>query len=166
MGPSLPAAALALLSLFAVGSCREAQFDAENFNTSDATRYYGGWVSARATWYGQPNGAGPDDNGERLGTSCIFFQDPFPSPLRRHLCFVDLGNAAHLLLPDPLNLRYCRWCLRVQAHQPVPVHVHGLLRQPAHLQGRQGLRILLQGKNQRSFLLLFSCKSRTDPASV
>jgi hypothetical protein len=73
MGPSLPAAALALLSLFAVGSCREAQFDAENFNTSDATRYYGGWVSARATWYGQPNGAGPDDNGERLGTSCIFF---------------------------------------------------------------------------------------------
>jgi hypothetical protein len=73
MGPSLPAAALALLSLFAVGSCRDAQFDAENFNTSDATRYYGGWVSARATWYGQPNGAGPDDNGERLGTSCIFF---------------------------------------------------------------------------------------------
>jgi hypothetical protein len=82
---SLPAAAaaLVLLALLAGGGhCREAQFDAtdaagagaENFNTSDAAVYWGPWQKARATWYGQPNGAGPDDNGERYRHSSeIFF---------------------------------------------------------------------------------------------
>lgn len=31
--------------------------------------YTNDWLPAKATWYGQPNGAGPDDN----GTACDIF---------------------------------------------------------------------------------------------
>jgi hypothetical protein len=169
MGSSLPAAAaaLALLSLLAVGSCHEAQFDAgvdaENFNTSDANhRYFRGWVPARATWYGHPNGAGPDDNGELMSTLAFFFATSPSSPAG--ICVSSIWWATMWL--HLLDICYCRWRLRVQAHQPVPLHVHGLLRQPAFVQGRQGMRILLQGKNPRRRSCRFLCTyvAGTDPA--
>lgn len=74
------AAAAVFLSLLAVGHCAAADFNATDadadfagngvdFNSSDAAVYWGPWTKARATWYGQPNGAGPDDN----GTACDIF---------------------------------------------------------------------------------------------
>nr|CAB3500181.1 unnamed protein product [Digitaria exilis] len=48
--------AAALIALFAVlATCAE------------AAKSGGGWLPAKATWYGAPNGAGPDDNGGACG---------------------------------------------------------------------------------------------------
>jgi hypothetical protein len=47
-----------VLALVAGGHCREEQLDAV-----DAVAVcWGLWQRARATWYGQPNGVGPDAN--------------------------------------------------------------------------------------------------------
>jgi hypothetical protein len=68
---SLAALAVLLLSLLAVGGATVEEYNTPDLtpsgaglNDSAATKYWGPWTPARATWYGQPNGAGPDDNGE------------------------------------------------------------------------------------------------------
>lgn len=43
--------------------CSFASGGVNNYNTSDAAARQLQWGNARATWYGQPNGAGPYDNG-------------------------------------------------------------------------------------------------------
>ena len=34
-----------------------------DYGTSAARSYQPDWLDAKATWYGRPTGAGPDDNG-------------------------------------------------------------------------------------------------------
>ncbi|KAK1629945.1 hypothetical protein QYE76_004260 [Lolium multiflorum] len=40
---------------------------AVDYGVSAARSYNSGWLPAKATWYGRPNGAGPDDNGGACG---------------------------------------------------------------------------------------------------
>ncbi|XP_062205589.1 expansin-B6-like [Phragmites australis] len=58
--------AVALVALFSVLVTYGARAQQPDYNTS-ATSYYSDWVPAKATWYGAPNGAGPDDNGGACG---------------------------------------------------------------------------------------------------
>ena len=52
--------AAVLSALVGGGSCAPKKFPP---GPNITTNYNGQWLVARATWYGQPNGAGPDDNG-------------------------------------------------------------------------------------------------------
>jgi hypothetical protein len=141
----------ALLSFVAVGGAVDAavEYDTStdlatagaDWNASDATKYWGPWTPARATWYGQPEGAGPDDNGENPPT----FPLPFSQLKDERMDLPVLARAMPLTL---LHLLSCRRRVRLQAREPLPVHVHGLLRQPAAVQGRQGMRLMLQGKEK------------------
>ena len=50
------------------------------------------------------------------------------------------------MLITVLDLQYgCRWGLRVQEREPAAFLGHDVVRQPAALQGRQGVRLLLPG---------------------
>jgi hypothetical protein len=67
-GLSFKAVALAaLLSVLAAYGARAQQQQQPSNATESQDRsllsYSGGWLPARATWYGAPTGAGPDDNG-------------------------------------------------------------------------------------------------------
>nr|QBG67081.1 expansin-b2-like [Triticum aestivum] len=64
-GLSTNAIALVLVALLSVlvTSVRSAA----NYDTAAARSYNSGWLPAKATWYGAPTGAGPNDNGGACG---------------------------------------------------------------------------------------------------
>lgn len=79
------AAILAILSVLVVhGSCKGHPV---NYNVSDASAYGSGWLPARATWYGAPTGAGPDDNGAHFAAT--------DDACGAHLCFCLVSELTH-----------------------------------------------------------------------
>jgi hypothetical protein len=58
---SIVALATVLAALISSGSCASLHDVPPGPNIT--TDYDGQWLAARATWYGRPTGAGPDDNG-------------------------------------------------------------------------------------------------------
>jgi hypothetical protein len=143
--PPLALAMLVLLSSFQA-SCAAAEAEQPGAEESDldtgvagvdgpglnaSAASFGHSGVARATWYGAPNGAGPYDNGT----------PPFSL---RSTCWV-LHCFSSALVADGSNVGLCRRRLRFQEREQVPVHGHDLLRQPAAVQGRQGMRRMLQG---------------------
>ncbi|KAJ1296304.1 hypothetical protein BS78_01G289900 [Paspalum vaginatum] len=76
MAAALSLKALALAALLCVvvsNGARAEQQQQPNHNASDSSQdrsllsYSSGWLPAKATWYGAPTGAGPDDNGGACG---------------------------------------------------------------------------------------------------
>ena len=143
---SFRAVALAALLLAVIAACgARAQLQPTNASADSQERsllsYSGGWIPAKATWYGAPTGAGPDDNGKM----------PLPFVLAHRsaalaLCKSQCGSLSchcHALVLKSES--FARRRVRLQAHQPVPLLLHDVVRQRAHLQGRQGLRLLLPG---------------------
>ena len=78
---------------------------------AEAASPNGGWQAAKATWYGAPNGAGPDDNGTCVRPRTRWLLLPMP-----------------VCMSDVVVSYLCRRRVRVQEHQPVPVHVHDVVR--------------------------------------
>ncbi|GJN20086.1 hypothetical protein PR202_gb07414 [Eleusine coracana subsp. coracana] len=60
-------AAVTLVTVLSVFVSTGVRAQTENYTTSAATAYDSGWLPAKATWYGAPTGAGPDDNGGACG---------------------------------------------------------------------------------------------------
>jgi hypothetical protein len=58
----MPAAVIVSSSKVAAAALAVALF-AVLASYAEAAKPGGGWLPAKATWYGAPNGAGPDDNG-------------------------------------------------------------------------------------------------------
>jgi hypothetical protein len=112
-------------------------------DTSSAVRQLlgsgGGWLPAKATWYGAPNGAGPDDNGMYTRCCCCRVYK-----LVSHACHPSNAVADIVLC---VRFCFCRWRVWVQGHQPVPLHVHDVVRQRAPVPGRPGLRCMLRGNH-------------------
>ncbi|XP_006662045.1 expansin-B6 isoform X1 [Oryza brachyantha] len=73
--PCKVAAVVAVLSVLVVCGAGAGEV---NYTASAATAYGSAWLPARATWYGSPTGAGPDDNGGACGFKNVN-QYPFMS---------------------------------------------------------------------------------------
>lgn len=72
---------------FNVTDATPADYGGAGLNSSEAAVYWGPWTPARATWYGQPNGAGPDDNGEdesKAPTFLVLLAFAFPRSCGRN----------------------------------------------------------------------------------
>ena len=64
MAAAQAAALLALLAALVVTHSGASALPVVNNHTSAVRQLRGGgWQAAKATWYGAPNGAGPNDNG-------------------------------------------------------------------------------------------------------
>jgi len=97
--------------------------------------YDGKWLAAKATWYGSPVGSGPVDNGTYV----------------REILNIIRPHAMHDLDPSD-ETSSCmrsgslvRRRVRVRGREPAALQRHDVLWQRAHLQGRQGLRLMLSG---------------------
>ncbi|XBJ24886.1 hypothetical protein VPH35_002666 [Triticum aestivum] len=75
---SVKAVALAAVLAAAYASCAAAEQPGAADLDASAVSYSSAWLPARATWYGAPNGAGPDDNGGACGFKHVN-QYPFSS---------------------------------------------------------------------------------------
>ncbi|VAH17991.1 unnamed protein product [Triticum turgidum subsp. durum] len=75
---SVKAIALAAVLAAAYVSCAAAEQPGAADLDASAVSYSSAWLPARATWYGAPNGAGPDDNGGACGFKHVN-QYPFSS---------------------------------------------------------------------------------------
>jgi hypothetical protein len=110
-GVTTNAVAVAIVALLSVlvTSVRSA----ENYDTSLAKSYSSGWLAAKATWYGPPTGAGPEDNGK-------LHIRRRRNVLLQHAAQPCSNNAARSVF---------RWCLRLQEREQVPLLLHDVLRQ-------------------------------------
>ncbi|AQL05739.1 Expansin-B4 [Zea mays] len=68
-----------LAALVAGGSCGPPKVPP---GPNITTNYNGKWLTARATWYGQPNGAGAPDNGGACGIKKVIAKDVIPANWR------------------------------------------------------------------------------------
>jgi hypothetical protein len=69
-------------------------------------------------------------------------QDPKTMVRDNHLFS---GTFCITILPEIYHTLFCRWRVRHQGREPGSLPWHDGLRQRPHLQGRQGMRLLLRG---------------------